>query len=937
MTRRLALPLAVVAAALLAGCGKQPEPQTPQTQQTPRPAAEQAVGKIATAPTVDIPFEEFTLDNGLRVLVHTDRKAPIVAVNLWYHVGSKDEAEGRTGFAHLFEHLMFKGTENYPDEYFKPFELVGATGMNGTTSFDRTNYFQNVPTTALEMALWMESERMGHFLGALTQAWLDEERGVVQNEKRQSYNQPYGRAWLRIFEASFPKGHPYSWMPIGSMADLDAATLEDAQEWFRTWYGPNNAVLVLAGDIDVATAREQVTRHFGHIPAGPPLTRKNHWVAARTESTRETMNDRVAQTRVYRVWNVDPYGTVEADHLSLLGQVLGGSASSRLNARLVHQEQLVSSVSASNIPLELSGVFMIVATLKDGADLARVEAIIDEELARLLKDGPTGAELAQAKTQSRAGFVRGVERVGGFGGKSDVLAACAVYTGNPGCFRGSMTNIERATIQDVRAAGLSRLVQGDHTLVVQPFPSHATVPSTVDRSLGVPQVTEFPAASFPALQRGRLANGIEVVLAERREIPVVQVQLQFDAGYAADVGAKLGTASFAMHMLDQGAGSRSALELAAAIENEGARIGAGAGLDTSFVSLNALRERLDPSLALFADVALRPQFADSEIERVRRQWLARISQEKTQPQSIATRVLPPLLYGEGHAYAIPFTGSGTEAAITALSRDDLVAFQRDWLRPDNARFIVAGDTTLEEILPLLDKHFGHWQAPATTSPQKNIGTVARPGAPRVFLVDQPGAIQANIMAGLLVGSTAEQEALDFDVANDVFGGTFTSRINMNLRDEKGWSYGVRSSASGAKGQRPWILSAPVQIDRTADAIRELLAEFEAFAGDRPATEEEIDKIRVSRIRSVPGRFETAAAVLGTVGSIVSYDWPDDHVLREQARTEAITSEQVHAAAATLDVNALTWVIVGDLSKIEGPVRELGLGEVVILDADGRRL
>jgi zinc protease len=892
---------------------------------------------FANAPAVDIPFEEFTLDNGLRVIVHTDRKAPIVAVNLWYHVGSKDEPEGRTGFAHLFEHLMFQGSENYPGEYFEPFELVGATGINGTTSFDRTNYFQNVPTTALDLALWMESDRMGHFLGAITQELLDEQRGVVQNEKRQAYNQPYGRAWQRIFESSFHKGHPYSWMPIGSMADLDAATLDDVKDWFKTWYGPNNAVLVLAGDIDVPTARERVTRYFGHIPAGPPLTRRDTWIAARTESTRQAMQDRVAQTRIYRTWNVDPYGTIESDHLSLLAQVLGGSASSRLTARLEHQEQLVSSVTASNFGLEISGIFMIVATLKDQADPARVEAIIDEELARLLKDGPTRAELAQAKTQFRAGFIRGVERVGGFGGKSDVLAACAVYTGDPGCFRRSLANIEGATVADLQATGQRLLGQGDHTLTVVPFPSFSTVSSEVDRSLGVPQVTEFPTASFPALQRGRLSNGIEVVLAERPEIPVVQVQLQFDAGYAADVGAKLGTASFTMTMLDQGAGRRSALELAAAIENEGARIGAGAGLDTSFVTLNALKERLDPSLALFADVALRPQFTDSEIERVRRQWLARIAQEKTQPQSIANRVLPPLLYGDDHAYAIPFTGSGTEDAIASLTREDLLGFQREWLRPDNARFIVVGDTTLAEVVPLLEKHFGRWEAPGTPLPQKNIGTVARPDAPRVFLVDQPGAIQANIMAGLLVGSTAEEEALDFDIANAVFGGTFTSRINMNLREEKGWSYGVRSSASGAKGQRPWIMSAPVQIDRTADSIRELIAELEAFTGERPATEDEIEKIRASRIRSVPGRFETAAAVLGTVGTIVSYDWPDDHVLREQARTEAITTGQVHAAGATLDVNALTWVIVGDLAKIEQQVRELGLGEVVILDADGRPL
>ncbi|NGP53031.1 pitrilysin family protein [Thioalkalivibrio sp. XN8] len=889
----------------------------------------------AASATVDIPYEAFTLDNGLRVIVHTDRKAPIVAVNVWYHVGSKNEPEGRSGFAHLFEHLMFQGSENYDDEYFKPFEQVGATGQNGTTSFDRTNYFQNVPTTALDMALWMESDRMGHFLGAITQERLDEQRDVVKNEKRQRYGQPYGQAWERLFEASFPQGHPYSWMPIGSMEDLDAATLDDVKDWFQTWYGPSNAVLVLAGDIDVPTAKEKVTRYFGDIPAGPPLSRPEQWVAARTESTREVMHDRVAQARVYRAWNIGNYGTAEADYLALAAQILGGGPSSRLQARLVHEEQLVSNVFASAMPLELSGMFMIVATVKDGVDPAQVEAVIDEELAKFLDKGPTRAELAQAKTRFRANFVRGVERVGGFGGKSDVLAGCAVYTGDPGCFRASAERIESASAADVRGAARQRLGQGDHTLTILPFPPHATVATDVDRSQGVPQVDEFPQVTFPGLERATLKNGIEVVLAERREIPVVQVQLAFDAGYAADVGRKLGTASFTMSMLDEGAGKRGALELAAAIESEGAMIGAGAGLDSATVYLSALRDRLDPSLALFADVALRPRFGEDEIERVRRQWLAGIAQEKTRPQSVAYRLLPPLLYGAGHAYAIPFTGSGTEEAIASLTRDDLVAFHRDWLRPDNARFIVVGDISMEEIVPLLEKHFGGWEAPATPRPAKNVTTVARPDRPRIYLVDQPGSPQANILAGLLVAPAADEDSLEFDLANGIFGGTFTSRINMNLREDKGWSYGVRSSASDTEGQRPWILSAPVDIARTGDSMRELIAEIEAFTGDRPAEPEELEKIRANRVRSLPGRYETASAVLGAVSEIVRYGWPDDHVVREQQRIETMSLAEVRAAARALDADALTWVVVGDLAQIEPQVRALDLGEVVVLDADGR--
>jgi zinc protease len=886
---------------------------------------------------VDIPFEEFTLDNGLRVIVHTDRKAPIVAVNLWYHVGSKDEPPGRTGFAHLFEHLMFQGSENFPGEYFEPFEQVGATGQNGTTSFDRTNYFQNVPTTALDMALWMESDRMGHFQGAITQELLDEQRGVVQNEKRQGENQPYGRVWESVFKALYPAGHPYSWMPIGSMEDLEAATLDDVKDWFKTWYGPNNAVLVLAGDIDVETAREKVTRYFGHIPAGPPLSRKKAWISPRTESTRETMYDRVAQPRIYRAWTVANYGHTDVTHLGLYSHILGNSASSRLNARLVHKEQLVDNVTGFSFPLEISGVFMVIATVKQGVDPARVEAIIDEEIARLTKDGPTKAEVEQARTYVRGQVIRGLERVGGFGGKSDALAECAVYTGDPGCLRQQLAEIEAAKPADIKAIGTRYLAQGDHTLTVLPFPTHSTVPSVVDRSLGVPQVDEFPDISFPELQRATLKNGVELVLAERHEIPVVQVRLQFDAGYAADLGAKLGTASFTMAMLDQGAGKRSALELAAAIEAEGAQIGAGTGLDTATINLTALSDRLDSSMALLADVALRPAFADTEIERVRKQWLASIAQEKTRPQSIAYRLLPPLLYGEGHAYAIPFTGTGTEASVQAINRDDLVAFHRAWLRPDNAQILVVGDTTLAEIVPLLEKHFGQWSAPDAPLPTKAMNPVERPDATRVYLVDQPGAVQANILAGLLVNSTAEDDSIVLDVANDVFGRSITSRLDMNLRESKGWTYGARSSSSSAKGQRPWIISAPVQIDRTAESIAEIRRELAEFVGDNPATSDELERVRNRRIRGLPGSYETGSAVLGAVSNIVSYGWADDQVVRDQQRVEQMTLDEVRAASAMLDVDALTWVIVGDLDKIEGPVRELGLGEVVVLDADGNPL
>ncbi|GAA3911921.1 M16 family metallopeptidase [Luteimonas lutimaris] len=911
----------------------------------------------AVAP-VEIPYEQFTLPNGLRVIVHTDRKAPIVAVNIWYGVGSKNEPAGRSGFAHLFEHLMFNGSENHPGEYFEPFEQAGATDQNGTTNTDRTNYFQNVPTTALDMALWMESDRMGHLLGAIDQKTLDEQRGVVQNEKRQGENQPYGQLRQIVASTMYPEGHPYHHTTIGSMNDLNAASLDDVKQWFRTWYGPNNAVLVLAGDIDVATAKEKVAKYFSDIPATPTMEQPGVAIAPLAESGRTVLEDKVPQVMVRRIWNVPEYGTTESAMLDLFSQVLGGSATSRLDKRLVHQDQLVDSVGTANWSSQLGGSFFINAMVKKGGDEKKVEAIIDEELQRLLAEGPTAEELAQAKTVFRAGFIRGVERIGGFGGKADVLAACETYTGAPDCYRDTLRDIQAATPEQVRAVAQAWLGKPSHTFVVEPgerkplaeapaakpapfeLPSpdakYQATPSTVDRSKGVPQVDSFPDLDFPELQHATLANGSKLILAERHEIPVVEMSYLFDGGYASDQDGELGRASFAMGMLDEGAGKLDSLAFAAAEENLGAEMSAGASLDGSSAYLSTLKENLDDSVALFSDMLRAPRFDQSEIDRVKAQWIAGIAQEKARPNSAVLRVLPPLLFGADHPYGIPLTGSGTEAGIAGLTRDQLVAYQQQWLRPEKATVVVVGDTTLAEIVPVLDRHFGDWKgegdAPAATS----VAKVERPAEPRVFLIDQPGAVQANIFAGKVVPSTKDDGAVLLDMANEVIGGSFTSRLNMNLREDKHWSYGARSTLVNAQGQRPWLAYAPVQIDKTAESLAEMQREISAYVdGTSPATGAEVEKIVANNLRSQPGAYETAGSVLGTIGSIVRYDRPDNWVELRNAQIRDLTPEQVNAAARTLDPGALTWVVVGDLKQIEQPVRALDLGEVSIIDADGK--
>ncbi|MDO1528875.1 pitrilysin family protein [Fulvimonas sp. R45] len=922
----------------------------------------------AAAVLPDIPFTRFTLPNGLTVVVSEDHKAPVVAVAVWYHVGSAREPIGKSGYAHLFEHLMFERSGHHDGNYFQPFEKVGATGMNGTTANDRTNYFETVPTTAVDMALWMESDRMGWLLDGLAQDEVNQQRGVVQNEKRQDENQPYGLRVQENIEANaYPSNHPYHHDTIGSMKDLNAASLDDFRTWFRTYYGAANATLVLVGDITPAEAKAKALKYFGEIPSGPPVAKLAPWTFPRDASTRGTMAMDVPQVHVYREWNT-PHGGTEADNLlSLAATVLGGSKTSRLYQRLVYQDKLADDVSASQDTGELASQFNLEVDVKKGVDPAKVEAAVADVWKAFLEDGPTEDELQRAKTTLRAGYVRRLEDVGGFSGKATLLAASQVYQGDPGAWRKDLAAVMAATPQQVRDAARQWIGKGDYTLTVSPLakgqqastadvaetgglgpapgapaPMPAakhdwhTVKSDVDRSKGVPAVTSFPDLSFPTLQHARLDNGIEVTLAERHGVPLVQTELLFDAGYAADQGRKLGTSSFTMAMLDEGTKDLDSVEIAKRRQRLGSYIASGCGLDYCSITLDALADQVVPSLQLMADIARNPAFRPADTARLRGQWLAGIEQEKARPIGLALRTLPPLLYGKGHAYAIPFTGSGTEASVKALTADDMRAFMRDFVRPDNVRILVAGDTTLAKIVPELNAAFGDWKAPATPVPKKNIAKVGYPGHARVFLMDRPGSLQSVILAGEVAPSTEAPNNLEIGTMNGAFGGTFTSRLNMNLREGKHWAYGAFSFLQPAVGQRPFLIYAPVQTDQTAPSVSEALKEARAIVGPKPLTHAEIRKIKDNDVRAMPGEYQTVRAVLGAMQGIALYHRPDDYVQTLKSRIEGQDDKAVQAAAdEVIKPDQLTWVIVGDLKKIGPSVRALKLGPVEVLDADGR--
>jgi zinc protease len=878
----------------------------------------------------NIKYDTFTLENGLTVVVHEDRKVPMVAVNVWYHVGSKNEKVGKTGFAHLFEHLMFNGTENYNNEYFEPFEKIGATDQNGTTNSDRTNYFQNVPTNALDLALWMESERMGHILDVIDEDKLNEQRGVVQNEKRQGENSPYGKAFNSINTGAFPKGHPYSWSVIGSMEDLNAATLDDVKEWFETYYGPTNAVLALAGDIDLETAKIKVQEYFGDIQGGPPLTKPKKWIAKRTEQTREIMEDNVPQTRIYKVWNVPEDGTPEAQALDLAASTLAGSKNSPLYQELVYKTGLATSASAFYYGREIAGLFIISATVAPNQDAAKVESIIDSTLEKFLKTGPNAKLLKNTKTSTIAGLTNGLQRIGGFGGKSDILATYQTLYGDAGAFRNILEMYLDTSAKEVKEAANKWLSSGDYVLSIVPAPKTSVVESKVDRSKGIPYPTEKLSYSFPKIQSAVLDNGSKLVLAERNDLPLVQLEIVFNNGYAVESNDELGLVNFTMSMVDEGTKKYDSLEFAEMQESLGSGIGFGSSIDTTYASMSSLKVNLEQTLDLFKEGLLNPTFPQVELDKVKKRWLAGIDQELNSPASMANREIRTLVYGSGHPYA-KASSSGIKSTVEAFKREDLIDMYSKLTNPNDATFIITGDISLDEATKLLNNKFTDWTSLNETSAKVDLFNVEDQASPRVFLIDKPGAIQSYILAAQLLPPTNSDDDILIDYMNYAIAGSFTSRLNMNLREDKSWSYGVRTSTGYSQGQRLMRMTAPVQTDKTAPAILEILREYDEYINTTPINADELSKIKNARTLRLPGQYETLSALLGGIEDIVKYNRDFNYLDTIADKRNSIKLEDVRLASTKyLDTNKWTWVIVGDLKEIEGPIRELNIGNLEII-------
>lgn len=915
--RRLALPLALALAL------------APTVLAAKKPPA--ANGSGPTLAQLTIKHETFVLPNGLTVIVHEDHSVPLVAVNTWYHVGSRDEKRGRTGFAHLFEHFFFNGSQNYPHGFREAMDDLGANNRNGTTNTDRTNFFEDVPTSALDRTLYLEADRMGFLAGNINAAMLERERGVVQNEKRQGENQPYGRVWDRISELMYPSSHPYSWSTIGSMDDLNAAKLEDIKEWYASYYGPNNAVLVLAGDITVEQARTLATKYYGAIPASPPLPRLKSWVPELSGNIRDTQQDRVPQARIHRVWHLPPGGDRVSHAMELFAGVLSGSESSPLDRRLVFDTQLATRVSAGVDDSEIAGLFFITVDVKPGADVAAAERELDAVLAATLARLATPAELDRARTREFADFARNIERLGGMGGRSDVLAASAVYQGDSTAYLKRLDDLKTLGAAEVQADARTWLGKPHLTLNILPYPDYSTSKDTFDRK-ALPALTDPPKVSFPELQRATLANGLKVVLLERHAVPLVNAVLTVDAGAASDGPDTAGTARFALDLLLKGTTTRDTFQLADERDALGAQLDVGNTLDLSTVRLSALRPNLSGSLALLADVARNPAFPEDMVEIQRKQQLAAIAQQQASPTGAAQRVLPGLIYGPGHAYANPGGGLGRESIVKSLSKQALSEWHTLWFKPGSATLIVAGDVTMAQLLPEIEKSFGDW-APGT-APAKALSTASSPGRGKVFLIDKPGAPQSVIVAAELAPApgTADDLALESVMRN--FGGMATSRMNRNLRLDKHWSYGTQGGLTGARGPRTFQVIAPVQTDKTKESMVEVLKEIHGVAGTRPIAGEEYQSIMRSQVARLPGRFETLDSLIVAATDVVNTGRAPSYYYNYASDLQALTPEALNAAAAkVVKPGELTWVVIGDLKKVESGIRELNYGEIVKIKID----
>jgi zinc protease len=884
-----------------------------------------------------IVFEKYVLDNGLQVILHIDRKLPVVHVNQWFHVGSKNEKPGRTGFAHLFEHLMYQGSANAKGEYFAYAEKAGANlregGVNGTTNEDRTNYFITVPSANLAYALWLESDRIATLADSLTQQDFDNQREVVRNERRQGVeNQPYGRAFKLISENLFPSGHPYSWPVIGSHEDLVAASMEDVKQFFRTYYTPNNLSLCIAGDFDPTEVKSLVEKYYGSLIPGPALDRPKTLPAALHGEKVVEVNDRVPQDRVYMVWPAPNFFAADEANLSMASVILTDGLSSRLNRRLVYEDQRCSNVFSFNDAGEMAGLFVVMATARVGVQLQCIEEIVTGEIQKLAEKGPSSQEIKRAKTKWEYDYISGLERIGGMGGKADRLNAYNTYLGDPGKFEEDFGRHRRVSRESVKRALTQWLATNNRLLLrFHPEQSKRTSIPAPDRAR-VPSLGADKQFKVPELQSTRLENGMEVFVVERHDLPKVAVVLGTKAGSIGDPSEKAGVANLTMQTIDRGTKSMAALDIEDALGDLGTSLHGFAARESSYLSLDVLASNLGNATAILADVTLRPIFPLSEFEREKELHLDSLKQDSNNPNAIAARLRPILAFGSAHPYGRP--SRGFPSTVNAITRGDIVAYHRAFWKPATSALFFAGDVTLKQAVELAKQFFGLWKS--DISPELKIKSPQPFSYGKIYLVDRQDAAQTAVSQILPGPSRLTEDYYPLKLADAVWGGGFMNRLNLNLRENKGYTYGASSALALFSKAGYWFSGASVQTDKTKETVVEFMNELKDLAGAKPISEVELAEAKANRVRGFAQQFESVGRVAGIVADLWSYGLPMSDLQREPdelAKATGITVNTVAQRYANVEKSML--LLVGDRSKIEDSVQGLNLGEVVVIDDEGR--
>lgn len=880
-----------------------------------------------------ISFKKLTMPNGLDVLLHEDHSLPIVAVNLWYHVGSKDEEPGKTGFAHLFEHLMFEGSKHHNRSHFEPLQKVGAS-LNGSTSADRTNYWENVPSNYLELALWLEADRMGFLLDALDQGRFDVQRDVVKNERRQSYeNRPYGLAHLLMQPALFPPPHPYSWPTIGSQEHLDAASLEDVRAFFKRFYAPSNASLAIAGDVDPDETMRMVERYFGDIPPGPAINRVGRMHSDLKGQAHLTMRDRVQLSRLYLAWPTCPIMDADDAPLELLSTILGDGKSSRLHRLLVHDSQSARDVGVWHHAQEIAGEFAIQVTANPGRSLDELRGAVEAELDRIRRQPPSAEEVARAKNRIESQHVSNLERVGGFGGRADQLNFFSVIRGDAGLINTDLQRYLEVEAEDIQRVAARMLGPDLVRLSVLPERALSASPSTVDRWTA-PASAPQPMFSPPAPRRGRLSNGLDVLVFEKRALPMVAFGMLVRAGVVTDPVSGPGLAHLTASMLPEGTPSRTGQQIAEQMEFLGSHLASVASRRHVVVTAETVTSHWRDALAIAGDVLRNAVFPPDELARVRREQLTDLKRVGDDPSAIAGRASRALLYGPDSSYGHPATG--TIRSVEALTRDDLLQHFGRHYGPRGATLLVAGDVSVEEVLAAAGATFADWQAAETSNAGDVLVTAANADAPTtIFLADKPGAAQSVIQCGFLTIPRSHPDYYAMVLLNEAFGGQFSARLNMNLRQDKGYSYGYTSMIDWAPGPSALVAGGAVQTKVTREAVAETLKEFSDIQARRPVTADEFSATRDGIIRGFPSQFETQNQLLGLMTRMVLFGLPDNYLSDYLSRIEAVTLEDVRRVAEErIDHAHLKVLVVGDRAVVEPGLRELGL-PLVPVDHEGR--